>query len=383
MSPITTALAVAVACCAGAALGALVVRARPGAAAHQARDAAARAVAEQSERMVELAESRFRLLEQGSRDQWRASSQAVVDNLTRYADRLGALEQQRQRESAVLSHAVEALRRSNEDVRAEARNLANAMTDSRVRGSWGEMQLRRVLENAGMVAHADFVEQRGVGGTRSLRPDVVVRLPNGRCVVVDAKAPLDAYLRAADTDDDAARAALVDQHGAAVAAHVQSLSSRRYSDAVDGSVDFVVMFVPGDAFLSAAFEARPDLLEAAAARDVILASPSTLLAFLRGVACGWRERHVAEQAAEIARLGRELHERMSVFAGHLGAVGSSLERAVDSYNDAVGSFERRLVVTARRFEDHGAGSARELTPPVPVDDPVRRLTGGPGAGEVA
>lgn len=336
------------------------------------RSASGRTMAEQSQQLLTLAETRYRTLEQSSELHWRAQGEAVVARLEEYAARLVRLEEQRQRESAVLSDAVQGLRRSNEELRAEARGLAGALTDRTVRGTWGEVQLRRVLEQAGMVAHADFVEQathRGSGGDG--RPDVVVRLPNGRCVVIDAKAPLDAYLRASACTDQAARTAALGDHARAVAGHVAALSRRDYEHMVPGSVDFVVMFVPGDVFLSAAFDHRPDLFDLAADQDVILASPGTLLAFLRGVASGWRERQVAEEAEAVAALGRELHERVARFAEHFGAVGTALGRAVVSYNQALGSMERRLLVTARRFEDHGAGSRRtiEVTEPL-VDLPL-------------
>jgi DNA recombination protein RmuC len=326
-------------------------------------------MAEQSQHLLALAETRYQALEQSSEHHWRAQGEAVVSRLEEYARRLTNLEEQRQRESAVLGEAVAVLRRSNEELRAETRGLAGALTDRTVRGTWGEVQLRRVLEQAGMVAHADFVEQSSHRGPDAAgRPDVVVRLPNGRCVVIDAKAPLDAYLRASACDDDAGRSAELAEHARAVAGHVSALSRRDYQQLVPGSIDFVVMFVPGDAFLSAAFDHRPDLFDLAAGQDVILASPGTLMAFLRGVASGWRERQVAEEAEAVAALGRELHERVSVFAEHFGTVGVALGRAVGSYNQALSSMERRLLVTARRFEDHGAGSRRALPSPEPLVD---------------
>lgn len=344
------------------------------------RVASNQAMREQSEQFLRLAETRYGALEHAAEERWRVQGRSLVDQLDRYAEHLGALEQQRHREAAVLSQAVGDLRRSNQELRDEARGLAAALTDSSVRGSWGEMQLRRVLEHAGMVAHADFVEQRGVAGADTAgRPDVVVHLPNDRRVVIDAKAPLDAFLRAADATDPAARAAYRAEHARAVAGHVTALARRRYDELVEGAVDFVVMFIPGDGFLSAAFEARPELLEEAARQNVILASPSTLLAFLRGVACGWRERQVADEAAEIARLGRELHERVAVFSDHFAGVGVALGRAVGTYNQALGSMERRLLVTARKFEEHGAGSGRELGVPSTIDD----LPGSAGAPELA
>lgn len=333
------------------------------------RSVSGQTMAEQSQQLLALAETRYRTLEQSSELNWRAQGEAVVTRLEEYAARLARLEEQRQRESAVLGEAVEGLRRSNEELRAEARGLAGALTDRAVRGTWGEVQLRRVLEQAGMVAHADFVEQRAHrDADHAGRPDVVVRLPNGRCVVIDAKAPLDAYLRASACVDEDGRSAALGEHARAVAGHVAALSRRDYEQLVPGSVDFVVMFVPGDVFLSAAFDHRPDLFDLAADHDVILASPGTLLAFLRGVAAGWRERQVAEEAQAVAALGRELHERVARFAEHFGAVGVALGRSVAAYNQALGSLERRLLVTARRFEEHGAASRRQIRVGEPLVD---------------
>jgi len=344
------------------------------------RSVSSQTMAEQSQQFLRLAETRYRTIEQSSELRWQAQGDSVVTKLTEYAQHLGRLEQQRQQESAVLGAAVADLRASNEQIRTEARSLAAAMKDNRVRGTWGEVQLRRVLESSGMAMHADFTEQAGVSaGDGAGRPDVVVRLPNDRCVVIDAKAPLERYLLAVNCEDPGQRDAFVAEHAKAVAGHVSALSKRRYEDMVEGAVDFVVMFIPGDAFLTAAFEARPGLFEEAAAQDVILASPSTLLAFLRGVACGWQERQVAESAQAIAALGRELHERVAVFADHFTAVGGALGKAVGSYNQALSSMERRLLVTARRFEDHGAGSRRSL----PVSLGVGELPATPSAIELA
>ncbi len=330
---------------------------------------------EQSEQLLRLAATRYQTLETTALSHWQAQGDTVVQRLEQYAARLQELESQRRSESAVLAAAVDGLRRSNEDIRAETRTLSSALRNNKVRGSWGEMQLRRVLEQAGMMPHVDFVEQAHVSDADgSGRPDVIVRLPNGRCVVIDAKAPLDRYLQAGECEDDAARAALLAEHGKAVAGHVGALAKRRYDDLVGGAVDFVVMFVPGDAFLSAAFEARPDLLEHSFDQRVILASPSTLLAFLRGVAVGWRERRVADQADAIAALGRELHERVGVFSEHMDKVGTSLGRAVGSYNEAVGSLERRVLVSTRKFESLGAGSKREVPAVDPVEDIPRVIS---------
>ena len=269
----------------------------------------------------------------------------------------------------MLSDAVGSLRRSNEEIRTEARSLAGALRDNKVRGTWGEVQLRRVLEQAGMVAHADFVEQSSHGDADGAgRPDVVVRLPNGRCVVIDAKAPLDAYLRATACQDDGARADALAEHARAVAGHAAALSRRRYEELVAGSVDFVVMFVPGDVFLTAAFDVRPDLFDAAARPTSSSPRPARC-----SRSCGvWRA-----DGGSVRSPRRQ--KRSPRWAGSCTSVwpaspstsvrsASALGRAVGSYNQALGSMERRLLVTARRFEDHGAGSRRQVVSPEPLVD---------------
>ena len=344
------------------------------------RSVAGATLQEQSEQLLRLAATRYQTLETTALGHWQTQGGQLVQQLEQQAAQLRELESQRRSESAVLANAVADLRRSNEEIRAEARSLSGALRDNAVRGAWGEVQLRRVLEQAGMERHADFREQGGLqgagagGAERSGRPDVVVHLPDGRCVVIDAKAPLDRYLDAANCDDDAERARLHSAHAKSVAGHATALSRRDYGSLVPGALDLVVMFLPGDSYLASAVTAQPSIVEEAWSRNVVLASPSTLLGFLRGVALGWQEQQVAEQAEEIARTGRELHDRLSVFVGHLGKVGTSLDRAVVAYNGAVGSLESRVLPQARRFQDLGAGSGRDLGVVSTVDAGPRRLS---------
>jgi DNA recombination protein RmuC len=241
---------------------------------------------------------------------------------------------------------------------------------------WGEAQLRRVVELAGMTSYCDFVEQRGVSSAeRSGRPDLVVQLPNERTIVIDAKAPLDRYLDAANCDDPQRRAQLLAEHAKAVRAHVVSLSRRRYAELVDGAVDVVVLFLPGDSFLNAALDGDATLLEASWQHDVVLASPGSLFALLRTVSTGWQERRVADEAAEIARLGRELRERIAIYADHQRRVGQHLAKAVEAYNSSVGSLESRVLSTVRKLDDHAVGHATPLptASELQVDAPVRSL----------
>lgn len=311
-----------------------------------------------------------------------AQGQSIAGRLAEFSRHLDQLDSQRQSETAVLQHAVEDLRRSNDQIRDEARSVASAMRDNQSRGVWGEMQLRRVLESSGMQQHVDFVEQHsftgGANGTSS-RPDAVVHLPNGRCVVLDAKVPLDRFLEATATDDPAERARLLAEHAKGVAGHLRALAGRAYDDVVPGSVDVVVMFLPGDSFLAEAHLADPALLDLAFQHRIVLASPSTLLGFLRGIALGWREQRLADEARTVEALGRDLHQRLSVFSNHLAKTGKALGRAVECFNDAVGSLDRSVMPQARRFEELGAGSAKQLTTVDRLDEPVRECVtaGGP------
>ncbi len=263
------------------------------------RSLAAETLAEQSRQLLDLADSRYEGLERSASARWSAQSQTLLGRLEQYAEHLRALEAQRREDSGALRGAVDGLREQTAAVQAEAGNLASALRDNSTRGLWGEVQLRRALEASGMVQHCDFVEQQTVRGERGdLRPDVVVRLPNDRVVVIDAKAPLDAFLRATETSEPDLRCSALRAHGAAVHRHVVALSGRTYDEFVDGSVDFVVLFLPGDPYLSGAVEGRPELFEECWDRRVLLVTPTTLIGLLRGVALGWRERQVTEQAAQ-------------------------------------------------------------------------------------
>ncbi len=255
----------------------------------------------------------------------------------------------------------------------ETARLVRALQKPEVRGRYGEIQLRRVAELAGMSALCDFdeqsTEQRRDGSL--LRPDMIVRLPNERVVAVDAKCNLDAYLQAYRAEREEDRDAAMDRFAGHVADQVRKLSARGYWDAIDGSVDFVVMFVPGDHFLDAALERRPELLERAARHNVILASPATLIGLLRAVAVGWQEHKIAEDGRQLLKLGQELHDRAGKVFEHIGSVGKSLGQAVDSYNSLVGSVERNLTTTLRRFEEVGIKSRRELVDPPEIETKVR------------
>lgn len=319
------------------------------------------ALAGQSQQLLQLAETRYGALSQHTDAVLGGHSQRVAEALDALGARLASLERERNEATTSLTAMVRELAVANRATRDETAQLRAALRDSRVRGAWGEVQLRRVLELSGLQRHVDFVEQSSTAtDDGAIRPDVIVHLPNGRVVVIDAKAPLDRFLDAAAAEDPDTQSRLLAEHSRAVASHVSALASRRYSEHVDGAVDMVVLFVPGEPFLSAALDADAALFEAAASKGVVLTSPSSLLPLLRGIAVGWRERQAEEQAAEIQRLGAELHERIARFLDSYATVGVKLNQATEAYNRSLGSVESRLLVTARRLADHGAGSPRQM-----------------------
>ncbi len=299
----------------------------------------------------------------------RTEDQAVVrHSLEGLQSQMRQLQEQRVSWQAQLQQQVADVRHSTDLLRKETGALGTALRRPQVRGRWGELHLRRAVELAGLVSRCDFDEQVTVHdtGAGALRPDLVVNLAGGRQVVVDAKVPLDAFLDVAEAEDDDERAAHLSRHARQFRQHVDTLGGKAYWRSLPGSPEFVVLFVPAESFLSAALEAEPALIEYAAERKVVLATPTTLIALLRTVAHGWTQESLAERAQEIHRLGRELHERLGTLGGHLDKVGRSLGAAVSSYNQAIGSLESRVLVSARRFTDLEVTDA-DLEAPKPVD----------------
>lgn len=291
-----------------------------------------------------------------------ATDQAVMrEGLERLGDQLRDLAHDRATWQGQLAQQVHDMRHSTDQLRRETLSLSTALRKPQVRGQWGELQLRRAVELAGLVAHCDFTEQEQLADG-ALRPDLVVHLAGGRRVVVDAKVPLAAFLDATGAEDDDAREGHLRRHVQQVRQHIDGLSGKRYWRALGDSPEFVVMFLPTEAFLSAALETDRELIEYAARRDVVLATPTTLIALLRTVAHGWLHEALAEQADEILTLGRELHERVATMGGHVSKLGRSLEASVSAYNATVGSLESRVLVTARRFEDLGIVSGAVASP---------------------
>ena len=305
------------------------------------------------------------------------------ESLGKVETQVNALESARKEAYGSLTEAVRSLREDQLRLRSETNNLVTALRAPHVRGRWGEIQLRRVVELAGMVQHCDFVEQPTTddGEGRVLRPDVLVNLPGGKCIVVDSKAPLAAYLDAFATDvtDEARQAALRD-HARQVREHIVKLGQKAYWRQFDATPEFVVMFLPDESFLRAALEHDPTLVEFAADNHVITASPTNLIGLLRAVHYGWQQETIADGARQISDLGRELYKRLSTMGTHVSKLGRSLDTAVRSFNETVGSLERQVLPQARRFEQHGITG---IAPPelTPIERQTRVLSAPELAGD--
>jgi DNA recombination protein RmuC len=312
----------------------------------------------------------------------RTTMEPVRESLGKFDEQIREIERAREGAYAGLSTQVEALLGEQARLRAETGNLVKALRAPQVRGRWGEIHLRRVVEMAGMVNYCDFVEQEQVEGEESLfRPDMIIRLPNGRAIVVDSKVSLSAYLEALDAQDEDARAERLRAHAGQVRNHLLRLSGKKYWSRLPQTPELVVAFLPAEAFFSAALEQDPSLIEFGVGQKVIMATPTTLIAVLRAVAYGWQQQTLTESAEAISRLGKELFERLCKFGDHFQAVGKNLKRAMDCYGDAAGSLETRVLVSARKFQELGVSSSAELKPAYQVEAAPGELAAITAGGE--
>ena len=322
---------------------------------------------------------RFQVQAQGDLD---ARQKAVADlvapvqeSLSKVDAQIQQMEKERIDAYGGLRQQVESLIGTQKELQSQTGNLVRALRTPNVRGRWGEIQLRRVVEIAGMLPYCDFAEQETVQGESGrIRPDLVVKLPGGKQVVVDAKTPLQAFLDAFETTDEETRRTCLTAHARQVREHINTLAGKKYWEQFESTPEFVVMFLPGETFFSAALEQDTGLIEHGVLNKVIPASPTTLIALLKAINYGWNQEKLAHNAHEISTLGKELHERLRRLATHITAVGTNLDRAVEAYNQAVGSLESRVLVSARKFAELGASVAEEIPPVEPIETTARALS---------
>ncbi|MCZ6877790.1 MAG: DNA recombination protein RmuC [Acidobacteria bacterium] len=284
------------------------------------------------------------------------------------------LEKKREQAYGGLRQYLEDVVQTQSQLRKETGNLAKALHASHVRGKWGEMSLKRVVEMAGLLEHCDFKTQQSIAGEESrLRPDLIVYLPSQRKIVIDAKTPLDSYLQAIETDEEEKRNQLMADHSRQLERHISLLGSKAYWDQLDGSPEFVVLYIPLESLFSAALHHNPDLLEKSTQKRVILATPTTLMALLKAVEYGWKQEKLAHNAEEISEMGKELYDRLFKLADHFSRLGASLDRAVQAYNETAGSFEQRVFVQARRFKELGVPAKEDISEITWIDRTPRKF----------
>ena len=299
----------------------------------------------------------------------------LKESLEKVDGKIGELEKARAGAYSELREQVKALCTSQSQLQAETGNLVKALRTPHVRGRWGEIQLRRVVEMAGMLQYCDFVEQETVATEDSrIRPDLIVRLPGNRTIVVDSKVPFDDFYESISTTDDVVRATKSKEHARLVRTHINSLSRKSYWETVQPTPEFVLLFLPGETFYSAALENDPKLIEDGVNQGVIIATPTTLIALLKAVSYGWRQEQMATNAQEVSKLGKDLYDRLRTFTNYFADIGKGLDRALESYNRGVGSLEARVLVTARKFKERGAIAGDEIEMVEPIDKAARPLS---------
>lgn len=359
--------------------------------ANEFKALSAQALSSNNESFLALAKATLEKYQEGARGELAKKEQAIAElvkpvreSLEKVDGKIQQLEKSREGAYQGLHQQVQLLLETQKELRCETGNLVKALRSPVARGRWGELQLQRVVEMAGMLEHCDFEQQKSINTEDGrLRPDLIVRLPGGRSILVDAKTPLEPYLAAVETSDETLRRAKFADHTRLIRQHIASLGRKAYWEQFTPAPEFVVLFLPGESFFSAALQEDPELIEAGLKEKVLLATPTTLIALLRAVAYGWRQEKLAENAQEISELGRELYKRLSDMAEHWSRVGKSLNGAVDSYNKAVGSLENRVFSTARKFKELQAAPEKvEITELAPVDQTSRLLQAPEFAAEV-
>ncbi|MFN2515635.1 MAG: DNA recombination protein RmuC [Pyrinomonadaceae bacterium] len=340
------------------------------------------ALKDNNQSFLELARSTLEKFQESAKGDLESRQKAIdqlvkplKESLEKVDGKIGEMEKARAGAYSELREQVKALATSQLQLQAETGNLVNALRAPHVRGRWGEIQLRRVVELAGMLQYCDFVEQSTVVTEDGrIRPDVIVRLPGNRTIVIDAKVPFDAFYESICTTDDLIRSAKLKDHARLVRTHIGSLSKKSYWESVQPTPEFVLLFLPGETFYSAALEIDPKLIEDGVGQGVIIATPTTLIALLKAVSYGWRQEQMATNAQEVSRLGKDLYDRLRTFTNYFADIGRGLDRALDSYNKGVGSLEARVLVTARKFKERGALAGEEIETLEPIDKLARPLS---------